>query len=536
MGLKNLVANGLLARSVLGQIVYAGNTRPFTPDSPAVSTNFPEPNITLYSPAFSSPDTVPDEFSNGTAAPTSEETLIRFLQTLSERNEWMTYMTPNFTSEEGRKIPYVLLSFGPSNGTAKGKDKLRIYVHGSMHGDEPGGEAGVSAFLGKLDNEPQWAASVLDKADLLVLPRYNADGVAYFQRLLATSFDPNRDFSKAARQQTRNLQALVTDFNPHISVDCHEYGAGAARGPNQEYLPAQDGQYSAFKNMNIHPSIRQLAEGLFRDEIATAMDERGFTHSPYVVSSDPENLVFNEFITDNDGFDQVGLSQGIAYLSETRGIGIGDQHFRRRAASTLTVIETIVRTAVDHADDVLRTIEDARAKYTNSEDEIIVSSYPRKTNITWDFIHINGTAVSVPITFGNNTPAIANLTRPRPEAYIFSRAWADVAERLTLLGVEVETLEQDFVGEVEAYNITSAQLATSKFQGVAQTSIAAELITRNVSIPAGGFRVPSRQRHAAHVFARLEPEAESSFARWNVLNVGEGDIYPVYRIPRIRAG
>jgi murein tripeptide amidase MpaA len=177
MGLKNLVANGLLARSVLGQIVYAGNTRPFTPDSPAVSTNFPEPNITLYSPAFSSPDTVPDEFSNGTAAPTSEETLIRFLQTLSERNEWMTYMTPNFTSEEGRKIPYVLLSFGPSNGTAKGKDKLRIYVHGSMHGDEPGGEAGVSAFLGKLDNEPQWAASVLDKADLLVLPRYNADGV-----------------------------------------------------------------------------------------------------------------------------------------------------------------------------------------------------------------------------------------------------------------------------------------------------------------------------------------------------------------------
>lgn len=532
MGLTNLLATGLLARTVLGQIIYAENTRPFTPDSPAVSANFPEPNITLYSPAFISPDTVPDEFSNGTAAPTPEETLIGFLQTLSERNEWMTYMTPNFTSEEGRKIPYVLLSSSPFNGTGNGTEKLRIYIHGSMHGDEPGGEAGVSAFLGKLDNEPEWTASVLDKADLLVLPRYNADGVAYFQRLLATSFDPNRDFSKAARQQTRDLQALVTEFNPHISVDCHEYGAGAARGPNQEYLPAQDGQFSAFKNMNIHPSIRQLAEGLFRDNIAAAMDERGFTHSPYVVSSDPDNLVFNEFITDNDGFDQVGLSQGIAYLSETRGIGIGDQHFRRRAASTLTVIETIVCTAVDNADDVLQIIEDARANYTNSDEEIIISSYPRKTNITWDFIHINGTAVSVPITFGNNTPPTANLTRPRPEAYIFSRAWADVAERLTLLGVEVETLEQDFVGVVEAYNITSAQLATSKFQGVAQTSVVAEIVMRNVSIPAGGFRVSSRQRHAAHAFARLEPEAESSGAKWNVLNVGEGDIYPVYRIPR----
>lgn len=532
MGLTSLLAIGLLGRAVHGQIIYAENTRPFTPDSQAVSANFPEPNITLYSPAFSSPDTVPDEFSNGTSAPTPEEALIGFLETLAQRNQWMTYMTPNFTSEEGRSIPYVLLSSVSHNSTISGTDKIRIYIHGSMHGDEPGGEAGVSAFLGKLDNEPSWAAAVLGKADLLVLPRYNADGVAYFQRLLATSYDPNRDFSKAARQQTRDLQALVTDFNPHISIDCHEYGAGAARGPNKEYLPAQDGQFSAFKNMNIHPNIRQLVEGLFRDEIAAAMDARGFTHSPYVVSPDPDNLVFTEFITDNDGFDQVGLSQGIAYLSETRGIGIGDQHFRRRAASTMTIIEAIVRTAVDNADHVLQTIEDARTNYTTSNEEIIVSSYPRETNITWDFIHINGTAVSVPITFGNNTPANANLTRARPEAYVFSRAWSDVAERLILLGVEVETLEQDFIGEVEAYNITSAQLAATKFQGIAQTIIEAELTVRNVSIPAGGFRVSSRQRHAAHAFARLEPEAESSFAKWNILNVGEGDIYPVYRVAR----
>lgn len=155
MSLTNFLATAFLARTVLAQIIYAGNTRPFTPDSQAVSANFPEPNITLYSPAFLSPDTVPDDFSNGTAAPTPEETLIGFLQTLSERNEWMTYMTPNFTSEEDRTIPYVLLSAGSSNSTGNGPDKLRIYIHGSMHGDEPGGEAGVSAFLGKLDNEPE---------------------------------------------------------------------------------------------------------------------------------------------------------------------------------------------------------------------------------------------------------------------------------------------------------------------------------------------------------------------------------------------
>lgn len=105
-----------------------------------------------------------------------------------------------------------------------------------------------------------------------------------------------------------------------------------------------------------------------------------------------------------------------------------------------------------------------------------------------------------------------------------------VADRLALLNVEVETLEEDFVGEIEAYNITSALLATAKFKGIVQTDITANVTTRNVIIPASGFGVASRQRHAAHAFMRLKTEAQSSFIRWNIVNVGEGDIYPVYRI------
>lgn len=168
-----------------------------------------------------------------------------------------------------------------------------------------------------------------------------------------------------------------------------------------------------------------------------------------------------------------------------------------------------MRTAIDKAEEVIGMIEDARTNYTNSDEEIIISSYPRQTNIPWNFIHMNGSAVSVAVNFGNNTPANANLTRARPEAYVFSRAWAEVAERLTILGVEVETLEEDFLGEVEAYNITPAQLATSKFQGVAQIYIVAELVMQNVSIPATGFKVASRQRNAVHAFVRLEPAAQS---------------------------
>lgn len=526
---QHFATSSLLVSTALSQSRYAANQVPLYAESEAVAANFPDIDVELFSPAFLDPDAVPDEFANGTSGPTSQAVLESFLQGLAERNTWLTYNTPDFTSEEGRSVPYIWLSDSEDfNGTSTGK--LRIYIHGGVHGNEPAGDQAVMAFLGQLDSNATWAESILEKADFLIIPRYNPDGVAYFQRFLATGFDPNRDHVKLARQQTRDIKSLNIAFDAHISIDCHEY---TVREIADEYLPAQDGQFSAFKNMNIHPSIRALAEGLFRDDIAAAMDAANFTHSPYVVIPTEEPLRLNEFITDNNGDDEVGLSQGIAYLSETRGIRLADTHFRRRTAAGLTVLSTVVTTAVNNAELVLSTIEDARADYARTSAPIIVSSYPNVTNTTWPFISAaNGSRVEVPVTFGNNTPATANLTRARPEAYVFSGAWADVAERLRATGVQVDVMEQEFEGEVEAYNVTRASLAATKFEGIAQTMVETEMMMKRIRIAKGGFWVSSRQRRAAHAFVRLEPEAESSFAVWNVLPVNVGDEYPVYRVPR----
>lgn len=528
---SHLTTSSLIISSVHAQSRYAANTVPLYDETEAVAANFPDPNVELYSPAFLDPDSVPDEFANGTSGPTSQVLLEGFLQGLADRNSWMTYNMPDFTSEEGRSIPYIWLSNTEGfNGTSS--DKLRIYVHGAVHGNEPGGDQAVMAFLGKLDNNSTWAEEVLEKADFLVIPRYNPDGVAYFQRFFATGFDPNRDHVKLARQQTLDIKAMNVAWDAHVSIDCHEYGARPL--VNDTLLSAQDGQFSAFKNMNTHPRIRALAEGLFRDEIAAAMDANNLTHGPYVVIPSQNPLRLNEFITDNNGEDQIALSQGISYLSETRGIGLANSHFARRTLAGLTIIEAVVQTAVDHAEDVLALIEDARADYTTTDAEIIVTSMPNLMNTTWPFISIaNGSTLEVPVTFGNNSPATANLTRARPEAYVFSGAWSDVASKLRATGVEVQVLKDVFEGEVEALNITVANLAATKFEGVAQTTgIETETSLRNVTFPTGAYWVSSRQRRAAHAFVRLEPEAESSFAVWNVLPVAVGDEYPVYRVPR----
>jgi hypothetical protein len=133
-----VAASLLTAISVSAQgLRYAGNSVPTIQESEAVAANFPEPDVEVYSPAFLMPDTVPDEFTNGTMGPTSQDVLEDWLQSLAERNEWMEYITPNFTSEEGRSIPYIRLSSSEEGG-ANENEKLRIYIHGAVHGNEPG--------------------------------------------------------------------------------------------------------------------------------------------------------------------------------------------------------------------------------------------------------------------------------------------------------------------------------------------------------------------------------------------------------------
>lgn len=350
---------------------------------------------------------------------------------------------------------------------------------------------------------------------------------------MATSYDPNRDHTKMASQQTRNIKSLVMDYAPHVAVDMHEYTATRPSGAQGQWHPSQDGQFSAMKNLNIAPAIRELAESLFHDNMATAMDAHDLRWSPYVTGDlERDDPVLDETTGDAKiGDTSIALSQALVFLTETRGILLGDQHFQRRVATGLILIEALIQTAVDNHDLVLDTIEQAREDFINGDDEIVVTDYTRETQIDWTYIdNTNGSLVTVPVTFFNSTPATANLTRPRPEAYVFTKAWHDVAARLRYAGVEVEELRADFVGEVEAFNVTGAELSTSKYEGIARTTVTTESVTKEIRIPAGGYWVNTRQKNAAHAFNVLEPENIDSYATFNILPVDVADEYQVYRV------
>ncbi|KAF4445759.1 hypothetical protein F53441_10508 [Fusarium austroafricanum] len=537
MSLRAAFTGLLYAGLATAQIRYNHNQVKLVKDSEEAAKHFPEvKDIQLESPAFTDPKSIPAGFDNGTAGPTSDATLDYFLQSLAARNDWLTYNNPAFKSDEGRSIPYVVLSTSSQptiKANSSSTEKLRVYLQGGVHGNEPGGDQALLALLGKFDANSTWAASILEKMDIMILPRYNPDGVAYFQRLLATGFDPNRDHIQFTSQQTREVKALIVDFSPHIMVDAHEYSANRAYGAKDQWAQAVDGQFDAMKNLNIHKDIREYSEKTFAPRIAGAMEKRKLRWSPYITGNlGEEPLVFTQLDTQARAGDvSLALTQTMVFLTETRGIMLGSQHFQRRVASGLTMVEAIVQTAADNADEVYEVIEGARKKCIEGVDEIVVTDSFQPTNRTWDFIELEtGKLIQKSVQFLSSAPVKTNLTRARPEAYIFPQAWKEAADRLRLNGVKVEKTRSEFRGEVEAFNITSISLAGTVYQGTVLNTVTTETKRKEIVMPAGSFWVSTRQQAAAYAFTVLEPENIDSYARFNILPVNVGDEYPVYRV------
>ncbi|KAF2024215.1 Zn-dependent exopeptidase [Setomelanomma holmii] len=498
------------AAAVVAQSQYGEKHVTVNFDSQLVEqTAFPTPNVSLYCPAFmkSGNTSFAPGWFRGTEGATSQDELTSFISNLAARNPaWMSFRVADFVGEEGKDFPYVYLS-SPRNSSTVNDDsgKLRVWIQGSVHGNEPAGNEATLALLGAMDRDSTLAASFFEVMDIIVLPRYNPDGNAYFQRTLATNFDPNMDHTKLARQQTRDIKKWLNSSSPHIAIDMHKYGAATRYSAN--YSNAADGMYSAAKNLNIHPDIRELSETVFAPAINASLLSQGLRGEQYMTASRTNPPRLDEAGTDAKiGRNAMGLTQSITFLFENP---------RDQSEDVYNIIEGAITQVVESTQDIVIT------DYTN---------YTNYTNRTWTMVdRRTGAVVQLPLEFASTTPATANLTRPRPKGYIIPRAWSDLAERLRVSGLEVETMDHIFTDEVEVYNITTSSLARSYYEGAILNTVTTEILTREVTLPVGSSFVSSAQKNAGLAFVALEPENIDSYVSFGIVPMEVGDLYPVFR-------
>lgn len=445
----------------------------------------------------------------------------------------MTYQEADYCSEEGRNLPSLLLSTSQqsSNLSTSRPNKLRVWIQGGVHGNEPAGDQSLLALIGKMDADQTWTRSILDTMDIYILPRYNPDGVAHFQRDMASNLDANRDHIRLGSQQTRDIKSSFNTFAPHIAVDMHEFSAPRLYAGS--YVHASDALYSAAKNLNIHANIRDISETLFAANIGTALEGVGLRWEPYITGNTIGSTIhFAEAGSDAKiGRNALGLTQTVSFLCEARGIGLGDQHFKRRTTASLVMVESIIQTAANHVQQVLQTIEEGIINFIKSNEDIVITDLATKSQRTFKMIDIkSGNIMDVPVQFAATTPTTAVLTRARPEAYLIPQAWAEAARRLEACGLTVERLVEGFRGRVEALEITSLSFDKTYHEGVVPVTVTTTSKQKEVVLVPGSFAISTRQRNAALAFVALEPENIDSYVAFNIIPVKEGDEYPIYRL------
>ncbi|MGP4079179.1 M14 family metallopeptidase [Pseudalkalibacillus sp. R45] len=485
---------------------------------------YPDPDVDFDTPAFEK---------DGKQFTTQEE-MLAFIHNLDEESEVLDVRTIGQTIE-GRDIP-ALFYF---KGDQQDHKKPTIWLQGQIHGNEPAAGEGVLMMAKKLTEE--FGDRVLDKVNIIVVPRVNPDGSYAFERRMANGLDGNRDHIKFDLPEVKAVHDLYNQYQPEVAIDAHEYSIGNGVFDDlgeKGYLKYHDLLILSGKNLNIPEKIRTISDDLFVENAQEQLSEAGFSNrSYYTTGRDGEEVVIREGGTDpRIGRNALGLTPSLSFLVETRGIGIGRENFKRRVAAQVETHTDLIETTAENARFIKKLVSSERADLVkkgwkvNDDDQIVVEDrqveIPNETLKVVDIAE-RGTK-DIPVTYFSATDSIPTLTRERPTAYMIAPEHEHIIDKLEHSGVKVFQLPRDVRLPVQTYTVIGKEDGGT-YEGHKLTNVETELSERSVHFEKGTYVVSTAQPSANLAAVALEPESDDSYVTFNFIPSKTGEELPIYR-------
>ena len=408
----------------------------FNPQPKAVTEAFfPEVDVAINTPSFQKEKGF-----------TNYEEMMAFLDALVKAHpDKISYQFIG-KSQKGKDIPLVSL-----HAKQEKLAKLKVWIQGGLHGNEPASTEGVLYLIEQLLNNPENAA-LLDAFDFGIVPMANIDGYEKQDRYAADGMDLNRDQTKLMEPESQYLKKAFSDFNADIALDFHEY-----RPYRRDY--AQLGEWGvtgAFDvmflysgNLNVPESLRKYTRKHFVMAAEKRMDELGFSHHNYFSSDEYYNEIqLNEGSSNaRSSATSFALSNCISTLVEVRGVGLGRTSFKRRTYITYNVAMSYLNYAYKNQNEVRAELMKSR---TAVREQVVVTSDKTVAGVAMPFID-NSTYQSTQIELVVNDAwqSVPDLTRKCPTAYIILPGNDEIVKRLEMLGVTTETLATAQMVQVE---------------------------------------------------------------------------------------
>ena len=492
---------------------------------PAVAARFPEPSVTFATPAFEP----------GRTTFTSNEELGAILHGLARsaaigEHSSDVSVIPLGVSQLG--APIEALAFTrpatpaalPASGVpgASAARRPTVVILAAQHGDEPAGTEALIAVAQDLAGGRM--ASVLDRVDVVLLPRANADGAAAFKRGAADGTDVNRDHLLLQTPEARAIAELLATFTPLVVLDLHEYPVGGAFVTKFGGVQRFDALFQYATTANLAPFVTKAAEEWFRVPLLANLRSAGLSVDWYAtVSADPADRTLTMgSVAPQVGRNASGLRNAVSLLVETRGGGLGRVDLKRRVQSHVVAVTSVLTSAARHADDLakLRQFVDRETVAFACQGQVVLEAAPTPSEYNYAMVDaVSGEIRRFTASWESALQLRTLKTRSRPCGYWLAPSEDEAVKRLRLLGVEVRQFDEAAELRAEGYREVGREPVAggAEANGGGATRLKIQLQPALLDIAAGGYYVPLEQPLAHLVVAALEPEAPASFAANGVI-------------------
>lgn len=493
----------------------------------AVARQFPEPAVAFTTPAFAS----------GRQDFTTHAEVFGFLDALSRLSGRVSIETVG-RSQQGRAMALAVLT-GPRGYDARLPTVLLL---GQQHGNEPAGGEAALVLAQTLASE---RSALLDRVNVVIMPRANPDAAERFGRESASGIDINRDHLLVRTPEVQAIAAAVQRYAPQVVLDLHEFTVAGRWVSKFGALMRVDAMLQAATVANLSPGV-QAAQDRYLAAARTALESAGHRVADYHTSSpDAKDLgVAMGGVNADTGRNVGGLRHAVSLLLETRGIGLGRAHYARRVQSHVLAAMAVIETAAHDGAALVQMQRDAGtvagAQACSGSMAVVVRQTPQRRNL--NFLDAKtGEAREVDVVWRSSHQLTLERERPRPCGYLIGASQQGAVQRLRALGIEVATVDprlnpqpwdiENYVVETEAAGQRQdarGAIADSR-DGIRVLRVQTQA---GQLVPApGSYFVTMSQPLAALVSAALEPDTQNSFAANRLLAIEEGQLRRVMKPP-----
>lgn len=476
---------------------------------------FPDPDIKMDIPIFKKKTGF-----------TSHKEMVDFINGLVAKYPSLFSVETVGKSQKDRDI--VLVTAKKQDGD---NDKLRILYYARVHGDEPSGTEAMLYFMTRIAENPEVNA-LLDKVDFYIMPMVNPDGAESFTRATANGIDPNRDQSKLDTPEAITLHAVANRVQPQVAVDFHEYQpirSDFSRITSDIISTPWDVMFLYSGNPNVPEILRiEMVENLFVKNLERAMDDNGLTHHTYYVSRDDFGKIRMNVggASPRSTSNAMALKNCISMLMETRGIKLDRVSIKRRIYTVYTGALSVAETAAANVQLIKEAISQAEA----DRGDVAVKFSSARETMKFPFIDvIRNKLVEYELDARLANRPTVTLSRPLPEAYYLLPSEKKAAQKLRQMGVEVTELEQETPVDVEGFVVTSLKEEADQVGGVYPVTVETRVVEKNITLPAGTYKVDTHQKNVRAASVMLEPESSNGFVNYRVVGSELGKELPLYR-------